>query len=85
MPFLSALSDFRDAVRKDARELKATPILVHCDRVRDDVLPELGVRLEDKDEGVPTVVSAPNSPAGRALDEVAGALLEALGAVAEAR
>lgn len=37
------------------------------------------------DEGVPTVVSAPNSPAGRALDEVAGALLEALGVVAGAR
>lgn len=37
------------------------------------------------DEGVPTVVSAPHSPAGRALDEVAGALLKALGAVAEAR
>jgi ATP-binding protein involved in chromosome partitioning len=37
------------------------------------------------DEGVPTVVSAPNSPAGRALDEVAGGLLEALGAVAEAK
>jgi ATP-binding protein involved in chromosome partitioning len=36
------------------------------------------------DDGVPTVVSAPNSPAGRALDEVAGALLEALGAVAGA-
>jgi ATP-binding protein involved in chromosome partitioning len=36
------------------------------------------------DDGVPSVVSAPNSPAGRALDEVAGALLEALGAVAGA-
>ena len=48
MPFLNAMSEFRDNVRKQARELKATEILKECDRLRDDVLPELGVRLEDK-------------------------------------
>merc|ERR1712098_342310 len=49
MPYLQAMAEFRDNVRKDARELKASEILKECDRLRDDVLPELGVRLEDKE------------------------------------
>ena len=48
MPYLSTLATFRDAVRKEARALKATNILSECDKLRDDILPELGVRLEDK-------------------------------------
>ena len=48
MPYLNAMADFRDNVRRAARELKATEILQECDRLRDDVLPDLGVRLEDK-------------------------------------
>ena len=48
MPFLNAMADFRDNVRKEARETKAVNILKECDRLRDDILPELGVRLEDK-------------------------------------
>ncbi|KAF0022362.1 hypothetical protein F2P81_025398 [Scophthalmus maximus] len=55
MPYLSALSDFRERVRKIAREQKVTELLQLCDEVRDDTLPELGVRLEDH-EGLPTVV-----------------------------
>merc|ERR1712130_1098287 len=31
------------------REIKAGDILAECDRLRDDVLPNLGVRLEDKE------------------------------------
>jgi len=50
MPYLNSLADFRDNVRKSAREIKATPILAECDRLRDDVLPNLGVRLEDKEQ-----------------------------------
>ena len=38
-------------MRNAARELKATPILQCCDRLRDDVLPELGIRLEDREIG----------------------------------
>ncbi|CAO1422434.1 unnamed protein product [Diamesa tonsa] len=49
MPYLSALADFRKAVREDAREVKATKILQRCDELRDEVLPNLGVRLEDKE------------------------------------
>ncbi|XP_064634346.1 cysteine--tRNA ligase, cytoplasmic-like [Lineus longissimus] len=47
MPYLEAFSDFREEVRQVAREQKVTDILKQCDRVRDDTLPNLGVRLED--------------------------------------
>ncbi|XP_061671677.1 cysteine--tRNA ligase, cytoplasmic isoform X2 [Syngnathoides biaculeatus] len=55
MPYLSVLSDFREQVRKIARQQKVMELLVLCDDVRDVTLPELGVRLEDH-EGLPTVV-----------------------------
>ena len=48
MPYLNAMAAFRDNVRKEARGLKASNILSECDKLRDDVLPNLGVRLEDK-------------------------------------
>lgn len=51
MPYLSILADFRDKVRTDARNLKATDILNECDRIRDETLPNVGVRLEDKEDG----------------------------------
>ena len=49
MPYLEILSDFREKVRGLARTLKATDILRECDRLRDDVLPNVGVRLEDEE------------------------------------
>ncbi|KAJ8252593.1 hypothetical protein COCON_G00219050 [Conger conger] len=55
MPYLNVLSDFRESVRKIAREQKVTEVLQLCDALRDDILPDLGVRLEDH-EGLPTVV-----------------------------
>ncbi|XP_074086922.1 cysteine--tRNA ligase, cytoplasmic isoform X2 [Macrotis lagotis] len=55
MPYLQVLSDFREGVRKIAREKRVTEVLQLSDALRDDVLPELGVRLEDH-EGLPTVV-----------------------------
>ncbi|OQV12664.1 Cysteine--tRNA ligase, cytoplasmic [Hypsibius exemplaris] len=55
LPYVSALADFRELVRKEAREVKAANILQFCDRIRDDVLPNLGVRLEDR-EGQPPAV-----------------------------
>ena len=36
-------------------QVKATDILAECDKLRDITLPDLGVRLEDK-EGEPTVI-----------------------------
>ncbi|GLV44028.1 Cysteinyl-tRNA synthetase [Carabus blaptoides fortunei] len=55
MPFLSIMAEFRDKVRTQARSLKAHDILSECDRLRDDILPNVGVRLEDR-EGEPSAV-----------------------------
>ncbi|KAL3279547.1 hypothetical protein HHI36_017054 [Cryptolaemus montrouzieri] len=55
MPYLQVLSEFRENVRTQARALKATEILNDCDKLRDDILPNIGVRLEDK-EGQATAV-----------------------------
>lgn len=49
MPYLKILADFRENVRAEARTLKAGSILKECDLLRDDVLPNAGVRLEDKE------------------------------------
>ncbi|VTJ82501.1 cysteine--tRNA ligase, cytoplasmic isoform X1 [Marmota monax] len=55
MPYLQVLSEFREGVRKIAREEKVPEVLQLSDALRDDILPELGVRFEDH-EGLPTVV-----------------------------
>ncbi|XP_075401332.1 cysteine--tRNA ligase, cytoplasmic [Tenrec ecaudatus] len=55
MPYLQALSEFREGVRRIAREKQVSEVLQLSDALRDDVMPELGVRLEDH-EGLPTVV-----------------------------
>lgn len=49
LPYISILAEFRDKVRSEARNIKATEILKECDQIRDDILPNVGVRLEDKD------------------------------------
>ncbi|XP_070507049.1 cysteine--tRNA ligase, cytoplasmic [Chironomus tepperi] len=49
IPYLSALADFRKVVRESALEVKATKILQLCDELRDEILPNLSVRLEDKE------------------------------------
>lgn len=52
---LDAFAGFRDTVKQTALgavgskiEIDAADLLLHCDQVRDDVLPPLGVRLEDR-------------------------------------
>lgn len=51
MPFVKTMADFRGSVREQARQLKAVEILKLCDDLRDEQLPNLGVRLEDKENG----------------------------------
>lgn len=46
-PILDALVQFRTQVRDLARVQDAKGVLGACDQFRDDVLPDLGVRLED--------------------------------------
>ncbi|CAB3410791.1 unnamed protein product [Caenorhabditis bovis] len=48
MPYLTALAEFREKVRNIAKEHKIIGILEECDNLRDKILPELGVRLEDR-------------------------------------
>lgn len=49
MPYLDILSNFRDNIRSNARALRATDILKECDILRDEILPNVGVRLEDRE------------------------------------
>ncbi|XP_017033305.1 cysteine--tRNA ligase, cytoplasmic [Drosophila kikkawai] len=51
LPYVQTLAEFRNLVREQAKALKAFDILKLCDDLRDNVLPNLGVRLEDKDGG----------------------------------
>lgn len=50
MPYLDILANFREKVRNCAKTLKANDILQECDILRDDILPNVGVRLEDSNE-----------------------------------
>jgi cysteinyl-tRNA synthetase len=51
MPYLSLLAGFREDVRKKALEVKDGDLLRVCDELRDRKLGDLGVRMEDKEEG----------------------------------
>lgn len=51
MPYVEILVNFREKVRNCAKTLKAKDILQECDQLRDDILPNIGVRLEDNNEG----------------------------------
>jgi len=50
-PVLDALIDFRSSVRDKARAKDVSGVLKECDTFRDDALPPLGIRLEDKTGG----------------------------------
>lgn len=50
-PVLDALMEFRSSVREQARAGDTSAILKLCDKFRDEALPPLGVRLEDKSDG----------------------------------
>jgi cysteinyl-tRNA synthetase len=49
--YLEALSDFRENVRQAAIKKELGQVLQNCDKIRDDTLPSLGVRLEDLKDG----------------------------------
>ncbi|KAK9296991.1 hypothetical protein QLX08_009174 [Tetragonisca angustula] len=52
IPYLEILANFREKVRNHAKDLKASSILKECDTLRDDILPNIGVRLEDSNEEI---------------------------------
>ncbi|KRZ29945.1 Cysteine--tRNA ligase, cytoplasmic [Trichinella pseudospiralis] len=48
MPCLNALADFREVVRSEAKIHGVQALLKECDRLRDEILPNMGVLLEDR-------------------------------------
>jgi cysteinyl-tRNA synthetase len=60
LPFVDLLSDFREKVRTSARSVENPTIkgdlMKECDLIRDERLPLLGVRLEDREEGRPPII-----------------------------
>lgn len=57
-PVLDSWSKFRTDVRVRARDIKDAQLLALCDKVRDEDMPKLGVRLED-DAVVPWKLTTP--------------------------
>lgn len=56
MPYVQLMADFREDLRKIAREEKVPRILKACDDLRDYRLPDLGVKLEDQEGGEAPVI-----------------------------
>jgi cysteinyl-tRNA synthetase len=55
-PYIEALTRFRDNIKTTASVDKdLIKILKLCDELRDDVLPYLGIKIEDKGKGVPSI------------------------------
>eukprot|EP00607_Mallomonas_marina_P002937 CAMPEP_0182429724 /NCGR_PEP_ID=MMETSP1167-20130531/32935_1 /TAXON_ID=2988 /ORGANISM="Mallomonas Sp, Strain CCMP3275" /LENGTH=473 /DNA_ID=CAMNT_0024613837 /DNA_START=463 /DNA_END=1885 /DNA_ORIENTATION=- len=54
-PVLDALTKFRETVRVSAIQGDNRSVLTACDDIRDNVLPDMGVRMEDKGSGAETV------------------------------
>lgn len=50
-PIVDAFAEFRDKVRTFAKAKEIGKVLDACDVVRDDTLPNLGIRLEDRAAG----------------------------------
>lgn len=60
MPYVQALSAFRDQVRNGARnKVEHTDVLKMCDSLRDNQMVELGVSLDDQDDGTALVKLVP--------------------------
>ena len=52
IPYVRLLSRFRDSVRQMARSnVESKELLALCDKLRDVDLPELGVLVDDQDDG----------------------------------
>lgn len=51
MPYLKIIANFREKVRQYAKDLKHGDLLKLCDHLRDEILPDQGVRLEDRQTG----------------------------------
>jgi cysteinyl-tRNA synthetase len=50
-PFIDSIVKFRDNIRNICKEGNIDLILEETDKLRDKIMPELGIRIEDKNEG----------------------------------
>lgn len=75
MPYLRALSTFRDGVRELAMrpDAKVSEILALCDQLRDQQMVDLGVALDDQEDGHALVKLVPAEQLRAARDEKAAA------------
>lgn len=77
MPYLRALSAFRDSIRQLAREnAKPSEILALCDQLRDQEMVDLGVALDDQEDGRALVKLVPAEQLRAARAEKAAAAKE---------
>ena len=49
MPYVKVLAEFREKVREQARQSRLKPVLALCDELRDQTLPIMGVKIDDKE------------------------------------
>lgn len=75
MPYLRTLSAFRDGVRNLAMksDVKVSDILALCDQLRDHEMVDLGVALDDQEDGKALVKLVPAEQLRAARDEKAAA------------
>jgi cysteinyl-tRNA synthetase len=54
-PFIDVIGKFRTLIKESAQDKDLTKVLEACDELRDEILPQLGVKLEDRGKGKPSV------------------------------
>jgi len=52
---MNAMTKFRDTIKDKADSSDPKELFRVCDELRDDILPYLGIRLEDKGKGNPSI------------------------------
>ncbi|VDO12969.1 unnamed protein product [Brugia timori] len=55
MPYVSALTVFRETISELAQQRNVNDIIKECDRIRDKVLPELGIILNEANPEKPVL------------------------------
>uniref|UniRef100_A0A8R1TVZ2 Uncharacterized protein n=1 Tax=Onchocerca volvulus TaxID=6282 RepID=A0A8R1TVZ2_ONCVO len=58
MPYVSALTVFRETISELAQQRNVNDIIKECDRIRDEVLPELGIILNEANPEKPVLIGA---------------------------
>uniref|UniRef100_A0AAF5PVU1 Uncharacterized protein n=2 Tax=Wuchereria bancrofti TaxID=6293 RepID=A0AAF5PVU1_WUCBA len=70
MPYVSALTVFRETISELAQQRNVNDIIKECDRIRDKVLPELGIILNEANPEKPVLALKKQSISREAITEV---------------